>query len=76
MLTARFLLLLCLVVSARSGQASIDKAAPHEPRLPVVDDNACPFEGCTFGKWIVTRDDTIFTSGKDDRKPVSKQKKR
>jgi len=74
--TLRFLLLLCLVVSALSaGQAPTDKAAPHEPRLPVVDDNACPFEGCTFGKWIVTRDDTIFSSWEDDRKPMSKLKK-
>ena len=31
--------------------------------------NACPFEGCHFGKWLVTRPSTIFTSWKEGRKP-------
>ena len=43
--------------------------------MPVIDENACPFEGCTFGKWIVARDSAIFSSWKDDRKPVSQLKK-
>lgn len=58
-----------------AGQAPPEKPASGEPSLPVVDDNACPFEGCTFRKWFVARDSTIFSSWKDDRKPVSTLKK-
>jgi len=76
MIRARSLLLLCLLVPLLSaGQAPADKSAGHEPSLPVVDDHACPFEGCTFGKWVVAHDSTIFSSWKDDQKPVSTLKK-
>jgi hypothetical protein len=76
MVRVRFSLLLCLFVAALfAGQAPADKAVQQEPSLPIVDYNACPFEGCTFGKWIVTRDCTIFSSWKDDRKPLSALKK-
>ncbi len=75
MATVRLLLLLCLVSALSAGQVPTDKATLQEPSLPVVDYNACPFEGCTFGKWIVARDSTVFSSWKDDRKPVSTLKK-
>jgi hypothetical protein len=72
----RLFLLFCVVVAALSpGQTPTDKGTAQEPSLPVVDYNACPFEGCTFGKWIVTRDSTIFSSWKKDRKSVSTLKK-
>jgi len=76
MATTRLLLLLCLAVSALlPGRAPANKTAPQEPSLPVIDYNACPFEGCTFGKWIVARDSAIFSSWKEDRKPLSTLKK-
>jgi len=25
-----------------------------KPELPKIDQNACPFEGCQFGKWTAT----------------------
>jgi len=66
------LLILCLFVPALFvGQVPSDKPAMLEPVLPVIDYNACPFEGCTFGKWIVTRESTIFSTWKDGRKPVA-----
>jgi len=72
----RCLLLFCLLVPLVSGrQVPSDKSAAHEPSLPVIDYNACPFEGCTFGKWVVAHDSTIFSSWKDDKKPVSTIKK-
>lgn len=46
-----------------------DPAAPA-PHLPVIDYNACPFEGCTFGKWIVTRETTLFSTWREARKPL------
>jgi hypothetical protein len=75
MKTAAFLLIwLCMPVLS-FGQAPADESGSREPSLPVIDYNACPFEGCTFGKWVVARDSTIFSSWKDDRKPVSTLKK-
>src|ERR1043165_8809215 len=37
------------------------------PRLPVIDYDACPFEGCTFRKWLVTRQTPIFTTWNEGR---------
>jgi hypothetical protein len=45
------------------------------PPLPVIDYNACPFEGCLFRKWVVAHDSDIFSSWKEDRKFLSKVKK-
>jgi len=54
MLIARTLLLICLLPPLlSSGQAPSDESASHAPFLPVIDYNACPFEGCTFRKWVV-----------------------
>ena len=65
----RFLLFLCLVVPVIfAGQLPPNNSATAQPPLPVIDYNACPFEGCTFGKWIVTRETTIFTTWKEGRK--------
>jgi hypothetical protein len=62
------LVVLCLLISLLFiGQASSDT---KEPSLPVIDYEACPFEGCTFRKWIVTHDSRIFSSWKDDKTPV------
>lgn len=69
-MTIRLLLLLGLVFPALfAGQTSGGKPEALPPQLPVIDYNACPFEGCTFGKWIVKRETTIFTTWKEERKP-------
>jgi len=66
------LLLLGLTVPAIfAGQLPIDKAATPQPRLPVIDYDACPFEGCTFGKWIVTRNTTLYSTWMEGRKTVA-----
>jgi len=76
MVKSKLLPLLCLVVPVLfAGQSPTDKPATPEPSLPVIDYKACPFEGCTFGKWIVTRSNTIFSSWKEDRKPVATLKR-
>jgi len=72
MTNSKIQLLLFLVVPAIFvGQVPSEKSATPEPLLPVIDYKACPFEGCTFGKWIVTRDSTIFSTWKEGRKPVA-----
>ena len=76
MMKATSLLFLCLLAPLFSaGQAPSDKSAAHEPSLPVIDYNACPFEGCTFRKWVVAHDSPIVSSWKNDRKLVSTLKK-
>jgi hypothetical protein len=52
-------------------QAPTTKLTAHDPSSPVIDYKACPFEGCTFGKWLVVRNSAIFSTWKDGRKPVS-----
>jgi hypothetical protein len=69
-----FSLLLCLPLLA-TAQVPAAKTALPEPPLPVIDYKACPFEGCTFGKWLMVRDDTIFSTWKGDRKPIATLKK-
>jgi hypothetical protein len=45
-------------------------AANKEPTLPVIDYNACPFEGCTFGNWKVTKDSKLYSSWQNGRAEV------
>lgn len=73
--TIRLLLFLSVTAVLALGQELSDKAATQEPSLPVIDENACPFEGCSLGKWIVARDSSIFSSWKEDRKPLSMLRK-
>jgi hypothetical protein len=68
-------LLLLFVPQLSVAQVPAAKPTTPEPRLPVIDYKACPFEGCTFGKWLVVRDTTIFSSWKGERKPAAKIKK-
>jgi hypothetical protein len=70
MLRKRILVPLLLVFPAAGlGQQAAEKPKAHPPDLPVIDYDACPFEGCHFGKWIVTHQASIFTTWKDGRKP-------
>jgi hypothetical protein len=39
-----------------------------KPALPKIDENACPFEGCQFGKWIVHEPVQIYDTWKSGRK--------
>jgi hypothetical protein len=57
------------------AQTPAAKSATNEPPLPVIDYKACPFEGCTFGKWLVAQDTTIFSSWRSGRKPLATLKK-
>lgn len=63
--TIRLLLFVSVTAVLALGQKLSDRAAPQEPSLPAIDENACPFEGCSFGKWIVARDSSISEGRKD-----------
>jgi hypothetical protein len=54
-----------------TAQAPSNKSSSAEPTLPVITLRACPFEGCSFRKWIVLKDVTLYSNWKDDRKPVT-----
>lgn len=46
-----------------------------QPRLPKIDMNACPFEGCQFGAWTATQAVAIFKTWKTKGPPVRWLKK-
>lgn len=48
----------------------VHAVAAKRPALPVVDTNACPFEGCKFGKWTVIRKSVMYTTWKADRRAI------
>ena len=52
------------------AQAPSNKPSAAEPTLPVINLRACPFEGCSFRKWIVLKDVTLYSNWKEDRKSV------
>lgn len=36
--------------------------------MPKIDENACPFEGCQFGKWTALRSVSLYSTWKPERK--------
>jgi len=78
MITIRFAipLLLALLTVAPLAQtgASANPDLTAEPDLPVIDYNACPFEGCTFGKWKVTKNSRVYSSWRKDRVEIARIK--
>ena len=57
------------------GQNSSAPSNVNPPALPVIDYNACPFEGCTFGEWTVTKRTALFDSWKPGRVTIGKLEK-
>jgi hypothetical protein len=50
------------------GQPASVGTVAQEPALPVIDVNACPFEGCRFGKWLVIKKTVVYDTWKQNRK--------
>jgi len=69
---------LILIVAITTVPQQISSHAPKKkvdadpPSLPVIDEGACPFEGCTFGKWTVTKETPLYSSWKEDRTLIGK----
>ena len=53
--------------SPKPAQANLPDSAPA---LPLIDFGACPFEGCTFGKWTVTKNSILYDSWERGRQPI------
>src|ERR1700737_4291875 len=65
-----FLLLATLAAAQQTISPKSAKSIISEPELPVIDYNACPFEGCVFREWIVTKRSTIYDSWRENRKAM------
>lgn len=66
-LIALFLLSTLAFGQQSAGNPSAGSTSAAKPSVPVIDYNACPFEGCTFGKWKVIKDSQVYTSWESDR---------
>jgi len=47
--------------------ASLLPHAAPKPTLPKVDERACPFEGCQFGRWTVRQHVSLYSTWKRNR---------
>lgn len=67
-------LALIALLANQLSPALTPQKAPR-PALPKIDRNACPFEGCQFGKWTVREPARIYSTWKTERKRLRTLKK-
>ena len=65
----KIIVLLMLLASPQLDPSLTPQKAP-KPTLPKIDEKACPFEGCQFGAWTASDHVQLFSTWKEDRKPV------
>ena len=58
-----------LALAFQLNPALIPQKRP-KPTLPKIDENACPFEGCQFGKWTAVEPVQLYSTWHSDRKPL------
>lgn len=63
------ILLSTVLLGAQLNPALTPHLAP-KPKLPKIDQNACPFEGCQFGQWRARKRIQLFSTWKAPRKPI------
>jgi hypothetical protein len=61
---------LMMLLAAPQLDPSLTPQKAAKPNLPKIDEKACPFEGCQFGAWTATDQVQLFSTWKEDRKPV------
>jgi len=59
---------LTIVLLAFQLNPALTPTKTPKPALPKIDQNACPFEGCRFGKWIVHEPVQVYDTWKSGRK--------
>ncbi|SRR5258708_22921490 len=67
-----FSILIAIVPASAQGSNSDRARDSEEPKLPVIDENACPFEGCTFGAWTVTKESSLYSTWQEGRTQTGK----
>jgi hypothetical protein len=70
-----FLLLVTLATAQQTSVSKPIKSSISEPKLPVIDYNACPGKGQTVDHVKISRDDQIFSSWQDKRVSVGALKR-
>lgn len=71
-MSIKLTLLLCISASSLfAAQHPADKADTSQPALPVVNSKSCPFEGCSFRKWLVKQDFTLYSTWEKGHKSVT-----
>lgn len=60
-----------LVTAPAAALQSPPYTVQPAPALPFFDWNACPFEGCTYGKWTADARIDVFDTWKPNRKRVA-----
>jgi hypothetical protein len=60
-----------LLIAVFSLQA-LNAAESKRPELPFFDWNACPFEGCKYGRWIARNTIVLYDTWKRTRRQVAK----
>ena len=61
----RFVLVVAVLLT-QLDPSLVPRNAPR-PALPKLDQNACPFEGCQFGKWTVRQSVALYSTWKRNR---------
>lgn len=64
-----------LLLAAQLNPALTLQKVP-QPALPKINENACPFEGCQFGKWTAQQSVILYSTWKPDGKVVRTVAKR
>ena len=61
---------LMMLLSTPQLDPSLTPQKAAKPNLPKIDEKSCPFEGCQFGAWTATDQVQLFSTWKEDRKPI------
>ena len=67
-----FMATLAIAQQQSTAQSAGPEGSLAEPALPVIDQQACPFEGCRFGNWKVSKGSTLYSSWQNDRRELAK----
>jgi hypothetical protein len=67
-----FLAALVPAVCQQPAEIPEEPQSMPAPALPYYDFKACPFEGCTYGKWKARKAVTVYDTWKSNRKVVAK----
>jgi hypothetical protein len=61
---------LMLLLSAAQMDPALTLQKAPKPALPKIAENACPFEGCQFGKWTAREPAQLYSTWKLNRTPL------
>ena len=62
-----FVVLASLIAPATQLDPTLTPQKSPKPTLPKIDRNACPFEGCQFGKWTAVQPVPIYSTWHKNR---------